>query len=146
MFLLVYLKKTVFNPTKNCYENIIVNYLARDGETSFGANTSTGHRKISQELINIWSQGSFYSKEQCLNYHYSKHGEEIGDFNIAVYVRMADLTRKTIISSNIKPKRKVRGVTLNTYRYELRLFYLHVSHGMTGIASGELVSFGKRYN
>ena len=32
------------------------------------------------------------------------------------------------------------------FLYFWHLYHLHVSHGINGIASGELVSFGKRYN
>lgn len=127
-------------PVKTCTESIRVYFSASDGKSK-GSTTSYGSRAISKTLVNLWSSGSFGSKEACINYHFKKHGSEVSTKNIAAYVRLADANRDIIISKDAKYIRKVNGAIANVYRYEILTYYLHVVVN-NGQPTGDLVSFG----
>ena len=79
-----------------------------------------------------------------MNYHYAKHGNEVGAYNICAYVRMADYFRNyTIVKEYLKPYKKVIGATPNCYRYRNKYYYIDVVC-INGRPSGEIVSFGAR--
>jgi hypothetical protein len=131
---------SVFAPIQKCYENITVSYYGVDGP-AFGHNDVTGSRQMPYELLNLWGNGSFVSIEQCLDYHYYRHGLEVGAINICAYVRLADYFRDNLISGI--QGTLVPGVTPNLYRYRNNGMYVDVVRDFLGNPTGKLISFGK---
>lgn len=129
-------------PLKRCREDIKISWSAKDGSSSVGSAISTGSRNIPSSLLNTWSVGGRGTRENCLNYHYIKHGGEVGATNICEYVRKAELFRSTTIPNlKLQPVKKVIGATPNVYRYRDAFYYLDVQC-INGKPYGELVSFG----
>jgi hypothetical protein len=128
---------------------------AIDGEVSFGqvcanfgaglvvgtaAGTLTGFIVGKIACYNIaFSKGSFSSVDDCLSYHYYKHGSEVGAKNITEYLKLAMTIARTVIKEGSAPIRVVSGIWANVMRYEVGNYYIHMSIEGTKII---VVSFG----
>lgn len=86
-----------------------------------------------------FSQGSFSSVDDCLTYHFGKHGASVGASNASQYLKLAMDTARTVIKQGITPVRAVSGVTANVMRYQVGNYYIHMAIEGTKIM---IVSFG----
>lgn len=89
---------TVATNMQKCYENIVVKYYGIDGGVEFDEGSSSGHREIPSSLSSLWVQGSFSTRYDSINYHYSTHGAEVGSTNIVDYATKASSYRAAIVS------------------------------------------------
>ncbi len=81
-----------------CYESIVVNYCAIDGENEIGAGTSPGHRQMPTLFSSVWVKGTYPTIEYSINDHYKRHGKEVGSTNIVDYARKAYNYRASVVS------------------------------------------------
>ena len=86
-----------------------------------------------------FAKGSFNSVDDCINYHFKKHGAEVGAKSISEYVKLAEQTANTVIKKGIPAVRQVSGATANVFRYEVGNFYIHMAKSAKEII---IVSFG----
>ena len=88
--LLPFVKKTitVSAEMKECEENIEVEILVIDGVSS-GLGIVSGDREIPYELSSVWNRGGYDSIYESIDYHFSKHGEEVNSANIVDYATKA---------------------------------------------------------
>ncbi len=86
-----------------------------------------------------FGKGSFNSSKECLNYHFNKHGAQVGASNVKEYSRMAAQTAKEVVDKNIVAKKLVEGATANVYRYKVGKFYIDMAKTAKEII---IVSFG----
>lgn len=86
-----------------------------------------------------FAKGSFNSVDDCLNYHFKKHGAEVGAKSVSEYVKMAEQTANTVIKKGIPAIREVTGATANVFRYEVGNYYIHMAKTAKEII---IVSFG----
>ncbi len=75
----------------------------------------------------LFSKGSFNSIDDCVTYHFGKHGAEVGASNASQYVKMVMDTARTVIKTGAKPIRAVSGATANVMRYEVGKYYIHMA-------------------
>lgn len=86
-----------------------------------------------------FAKGSFNSVEECLEYHFRKHGAEVGAQTVSEYVRLAEQTANAVIKNGIPAIREVAGATANVFRYEVGNYYIHMAMSGKEII---IVSFG----
>ena len=92
--------------------------------------------KISNINGKRWGKGSFESPEKCLEYHFKKHGKEVGAQDIEQYVRKAKEFAKTAKKNSIKID-NIRGETKGVTRYIKNGKYIQLA------PNGDIISFGK---
>ena len=83
-----------------------------------------------------WNKGSFDSPENSLNYHYRKHGDEVGATSRDQYLRKAEEFAKTAKKGSSKSQ--VDGAVEGTIRYKKNGKYIDIA------PDGSIVSFGKQ--
>lgn len=83
-----------------------------------------------------WNKGSFDSPEDSLNYHYRKHGDEVGATSRDQYLRKAEEFAKTAKKGSTKSQ--VDGAVEGTIRYKKNGKYIDIA------PDGSIVSFGKQ--
>ena len=73
------------------------------------SSKGNGDGKNSQENANSseWNKGSFDSSQESLDYHFNKHGEEVGAKNTEQYLRKAEEFAKNAKKGSTKSR--VRG-------------------------------------
>lgn len=86
-----------------------------------------------------FSKGSFGSVDECISYHFRKHGAEVGASNVSEYLKIAMDTARNVIKSGTAPIRAVAGATANVMRYEIGNYYIHMAIEGTKFI---IVSFG----
>ena len=86
-----------------------------------------------------FAKGSFDSVDDCLNYHFNKHGAEVGAKNISEYVKLAEQTAHKVVKNGLPAIRQVSGATANVFRYEVGNYYIHMAKSAKEII---IVSFG----
>lgn len=86
-----------------------------------------------------FNKGSFKTSEECLKYHFNKHGAEVGAKTIKEYSKMAAQTAQQVVKNGIPAIRQVAGATANVYRYEVGNYYIHMAMSSKEII---IVSFG----
>ena len=86
-----------------------------------------------------FSKGSFNSVNDCVGYHFAKHGAEVGASNATQYVNTAMKTARTVIRTGVTPVRAVAGATANVMRYEVGGYYIHMAIDGLKVV---IVSFG----
>ena len=114
-----------------------------------GASTSAGlvdFYKSSQKLggtggkrdseTGNWNKGSFDSPEDSLDYHYGRHGDEVGATSRDQYLRKAEEFAKTAKKGSTKSR--VDGAVEGTIRYKKNGKYIDIA------PDGSIVSFGKQ--
>ena len=82
-----------------------------------------------------WNKGSFDSAKNSLDYHYGKHGKEVGATSSAQYLRKAEEFAKTAKKGSTKSN--VKGAVEGTIRYRKNGKYIDIA------PDGSIVSFGK---
>ena len=88
-----------------------------------------------EELKEKWGEGSFDNVDDSIEYHYKKHGEEVGASNVRQYLRKAKE-----FARNLKGARKVgnvNGTTSGVIRYVKNGRYIDLA------PNGDIVSFGE---
>ena len=91
--------------------------------------------KEMEELKEKWGEGSFDNVDDSIEYHYKKHGEEVGASNVRQYLRKAKE-----FARNLKGARKVgnvNGTTSGVIRYVKNGRYIDLA------PNGDIVSFGE---
>ena len=83
-----------------------------------------------------WNKGSFDSAEDYLDYHYGKHGEEVGATSREQYLRKAEEFARTAKKGSTKSQ--VDGAVEGTIRYKNNGKYIDIA------PDGSIVSFGKQ--
>ncbi len=83
-----------------------------------------------------WNKGSFDSPEDSLDYHYDRHGDEVGATSRDQYLRKAEEFAKTAKKGSTKSR--VDGAVEGTIRYKKNGKYIDIA------PDGSIVSFGKQ--
>ena len=88
-----------------------------------------------------WHKGSFESPEASLNWHYNKHGKEVGAKNVNEYYEMAKNARDSVIGKNGKA---ISGFTDNVFAYTIGgNKYIYVARDILNpTAIPRIISFG----
>lgn len=86
-----------------------------------------------------FAKGSFKTSEECLEYHFRKHGAEVGAKTIKEYSKLAAQTAQKVVKEGITATRSVAGATANVFRYEVGNYYIHMAMNAKEII---IVSFG----
>lgn len=84
---------------------------------------------------NKWNSGSFDSADDSLEYHYNKHGAEVGATSKEQYYRKAEEFSKNLKGAT---KKNVSGYTEGVVRYYKNGKYIDLA------PDGSIVSFGKQ--
>ena len=98
-------------------------------------NGQGGPNKGDSETGN-WNKGSFDSPEDSLDYHYGRHGDEVGATSRDQYLRKAEEFAKTAKKGSTKSR--VDGAVEGTIRYKKNGKYIDIA------PDGSIVSFGKQ--
>ena len=88
-----------------------------------------------------FGKGSFNSVNETINYHFGRHGAEVGAKNASQYLHKAIQVARDVVKNNIAPIRAVTGTTSNVYRYIVGDYYIHMAIEGAKII---IVSFGLR--
>ena len=102
------------------------------------SSKGNGDGKNSQENANSseWNIGSFDSSQESLDYHFNKHGEEVGAKNTEQYLRKAEEFAKNAKKGSTKSR--VRGEVEGVIRYKKNGKYIDIA------PDGSIVLFGKQ--
>ena len=102
------------------------------------SSKGNGDGKNSQENANSseWNKGSFDSSQESLDYHFNKHGEEVGAKNTEQYPRKAEEFAKNAKKGSTKSR--VRGEVEGVIRYKKNGKYIDIA------PDGSIVLFGKQ--
>ena len=102
------------------------------------SSKGNGDGKNSQENANSseWNKGSFDSSQESLDYHFNKHGEEVGAKNTEQYLRKAEEFAKNAKKGSTKSR--VRGEVEGVIRYKKNGKYIDIA------PDGSIVLFGKQ--
>ena len=132
-----------------CDERITVSFYGVDGKREFGKGSSNGSRKIPSSLSSLWNKGTFKSVYDSINYHYSKHHNEVGTNDIVSYATKAQNYRNSVVSdiknlSNNKLKSKYTitisngSVPAKKYKHKTNKQYIIISN-----SGYKILSYGK---
>jgi RHS repeat-associated protein len=80
-----------------------------------------------------WAQGSYKSPEASLEYHFDRHGDEVGAADIDSYLRKAEGFAQNLKGAT---KSRVDGATPGVTRYKKNGKYIDLD------ADGKIISFG----
>ena len=83
-----------------------------------------------------WNSGSFDSAEESLDYHFSKHGEEVGATSREQYLRKAEEFARTVKKGSTKSY--VDGAVEGTIRYKKNGKFIDIA------PDGSIISYGKQ--
>ncbi|WP_374018148.1 polymorphic toxin-type HINT domain-containing protein [Paenibacillus thiaminolyticus] len=86
--------------------------------------------------FSVWNKGSFDAVEGSAQYHFKKHGKEVGAEDLAQYLRKAEEFAKTAKKGSTKSY--VNGAVEGTIRYKKNGRYIDIA------PDGTIVSFGKQ--
>ena len=114
----------------------LIGGAALGGLTGWAVGTIMG---AGSQMTVGFGKGSFNSSKDCLNYHFNKHGAQVGAANAKEYSKMAAQTAKEVIDKNIVAKKLVEGATSNVYRYKVGKYYIDMAKTAKEII---IVSFG----
>ena len=91
------------------------------------SSKGNGDGKNSQENANSseWNKGSFDSSQESLDYHFNKHGEEVGAKNTEQYLRKAEEFAKNAKKGSTKSR--VRGEVEGVIRYKKNGKYIDIA-------------------
>ncbi|WP_233277784.1 polymorphic toxin-type HINT domain-containing protein [Paenibacillus durus] len=85
--------------------------------------------------FSVWNKGSFDDIESSAEYHFKKHGIEVGAEDLAQYLRKAEDFARTVKKGSTKSY--VDGAVKGTIRYKKNGKYVDIA------PDGTIVSFGK---
>ena len=118
------------------YYIFVYNFEVEDFHTYYVSDISVlTHNMCAMPNIEIWNKGSFESIMDSLEYHYKKHGKEVGANSMEEYLRKAKEFAKTAKKRN--KGRLVKGKTVGTKRYSKNGKYIDLT------PNGDIVSFGR---
>ena len=118
------------------YYIFVYNFEVEDFHTYYISDISVlTHNMCAMPNIEIWNKGSFESIMDSLEYHYKKHGKEVGANSMEEYLRKAKEFAKTAKKRN--KGRLVKGKTVGTKRYSKNGKYIDLT------PNGDIVSFGR---
>ncbi|CDB61066.1 putative uncharacterized protein [Clostridium clostridioforme CAG:132] len=109
--------------------------IENTGIVMFGGGKNNKDDKGDSETGN-WNKGSFDSPEDSLDYHYGRHGDEVGATSRDQYLRKAEEFAKTAKKGSTKSR--VDGAVEGTIRYKKNGKYIDIA------PDGSIVSFGKQ--
>ena len=134
--LLVEGKKVRVFSNNMVYLDEYVDFEVEDFHTYYVSDISVlTHNMCAMPNIEIWNKGSFESIMDSLEYHYKKHGKEVGANSMEEYLRKAKEFAKTAKKRN--KGRLVKGKTVGTKRYSKNGKYIDLT------PNGDIVSFGR---
>lgn len=107
---------------------------SKTDDNSQSSNSSRDNEQFRQDTQDSWDKGSFDSPEGSLDYHFNKHGREVGATTPQQYLRKA-----TEFAKNLKGAKKVdiKGATGNVTRYYKNGKYIDM-------VGKKIISFGKQ--
>ena len=114
----------------------IIGGAALGGLTGWAVGTIMG---AGSQMTCGFAKGSFNSVDDCVNYHFRKHGAEVGAQNVTEYIKLAEQTANTVVRNGVPAIRQVTGATANVFRYEVGNYYIHMAKSAKEII---IVSFG----
>ncbi len=121
--------KTISVPLKTCYDTVS-NKVSVDGSASRDMSVA---RRISLVCVAKWFRGTFGTAEASIDYHFSKHGSEVGVSNVEAYVLKAMAFQKSL-----DPKLQPYGKDLrDKYRQNGRYIFIYGDK-----YTGQISSFG----
>ncbi|MBN2838528.1 MAG: hypothetical protein JXM74_07195, partial [Fusobacteriaceae bacterium] len=84
---------------------------------------------------NTWNKGTFNSSKETINYHFKKHGKEVGAESVEQYMKKAEAFK-----NNLKGAKKsdVKGKVKGVIRYKKNGKYIDIA------PDGSIISFGKQ--
>lgn len=128
---------SVYVPLLTFKENIRLYYgVTNNVGKSYTGGESAGQRQVPNKLAALWHNGTFPSVETSLNYHFNKHGSEIGSKDMLNYIRSADTYR-----GNLKGARTIKQTQPTPgYRYIKNGKYIDIAGDST---KGKILSYGK---
>ena len=97
---------------------------------------TTGSLNLGGSNIGRWNKGSFDLAESSLEYHFNKHGAEVGANSPIEYLRKAEGFAQNAKKGSTKSK--VSGAVEGTTRYKKNGKYIDIA------PDGTIVSFGKQ--
>ena len=114
----------------------VYNFEVEDFHTYYVTDSSV---LVHNMCTGNWSKGNFGSSSRLANYHFGKHGAEVGARTLEQYTTKAINFANQVLQKGIKG-RYIGGATPNTYRYVFNGKYVDMAwNGVEHI----LVSFGK---
>ncbi len=94
------------------------------------------------ELAKLWDRGSFGSSGESLQWHFEKHGREVGATDVASYARKADGLYRSVVGDPWGPGTAVPGETANVRRFTRGPRYIDIYK--TPSDQRLIISFGAR--
>jgi hypothetical protein len=88
-----------------------------------------------ENINSSWHQGSFDSPEESLNYHFEKHGADVGAESETDYFRKAEAFRSNLRGAQ---KSSVEGITDGVTRYAKNGKFIDIA------SDGRIISFGRQ--
>mgnify|MGYP002532730888 CR=1 FL=1 len=114
----------------------LIGGAALGGLTGWAVGTIMG---VGSRMTVGFGKGSFNSVDDCLDFHFKKHGIEVGAKNTDAYLKLASKTAQKVVKNGIPATRQVAGATANVFRYEVGNYYIHMAMNAKEII---IVSFG----
>jgi len=103
----------------------------------YGVGTIMGVNNVA--VTAKFGQGSFSTAQESINYHFAKHGANVGAKTASEYITKAKDFAQYIVENNIKSIRVVEGATQGVMRYEANGFFIHMAMNAKEII---IVTFG----
>lgn len=94
------------------------------------------------ELARHWDRGSFDSPGDSLQWHFEKHGREVGATDVASYARKADGMYDAVVGDSWGTGMPVPGETSNVRRFTRGARYMDVYRTSSNLRL--IISFGAR--
>jgi hypothetical protein len=94
------------------------------------------------ELARHWDRGSFDSPGESLQWHFEKHGREVGATDVAFYARKADGMYDAVVGDPWGTGMPVPGETPNVRRFTRGPRYMDVYRTSSNLRL--IISFGAR--
>lgn len=94
------------------------------------------------ELAKLWDRGSFNSSGESLQWHFEKHGREVGATDAASYARKAEGLYRSVVDDPWGTGAAVPGETANVRRFTRGPRYIDIYR--TSSNQRLIISFGAR--
>lgn len=113
----------------------VYNFEVENAHTYFVSNLSILFHNICDDALGKWHKGTFGSVEDSLNYHFKKHGSEVGATSIEQYINKAEQFTKNLRRAKVKI---LNEPTPGVKRYYKNGKYIDIA------PDGTIISFGKQ--
>lgn len=94
------------------------------------------------ELATLWDRGSFDSAGESLQWHFEKHGREVGATDVASYARKAEGLYRSVVADPWSTGAPVPGETPDVRRFTRGARYIDLYR--TSSNRRLIISFGAR--